>query len=140
MSGEERLAAILGQVDEETVKELACRVLEKVPDIRVVKTAREGLVMMRARETVENLPFNLGEVLVMECTVAHGSELGWGCCLDGSQDRAYYLAILDLAWNAFPSLRSFLEQALDDAEELLKHEEAILFTNIDRTRVRFEVT
>lgn len=135
----ERLRTILHRVDNGILSQLAHSVLAAVPEIRVIKPPQMGLVMMRARETVENQPFNLGEVLVTECTVALGEATGWGCCLGDDPDRAYHLAVLDLALHLGVGPVDRIEAALLAQEERILQEDRAEFANIARSRVQFEV-
>lgn len=135
----ERLRTILYRVDNGILTQLARSVLAAAPEIKVIKPPQVGLVMMRARETVENQPFNLGEVLVTECTVALGEATGWGCCLGEDPDRAYHLAVLDLALHLGVGPVDKIEATLLAEEERILQEDRTEFANIARSRVQFEL-
>ncbi|AEG15799.1 phosphonate C-P lyase system protein PhnG [Desulfofundulus sp. TPOSR] len=135
---EERLRTILHRVDNGILSQLARSVLAASPEIRVIKPPQVGLVMMQARETVENEPFNLGEVLVTECTVALGEATGWGCCLGDDPERAYHLAVLDLALHLGVGPVDGIRAALLAEEERILREDGAEFANIARSRVQFE--
>lgn len=135
----ERLRRILHRVDNSILSQMARSVMTAAPEIKVIKPPQVGLVMMRARETVENLPFNLGEVLVTECTVALGEATGWGCCLGEDPDRAYHLAVLDLALHLGVGPVDKIEATLLAQEERILQEDRAEFANIARSRVQFEV-
>ncbi len=131
---------ILSRADEEVLAKLALEIMQAVPAIRVLKPPQQGLLMMRVQETVENEPFNLGEILVTECTVLLEEEgLGWGCCLGANEQRALYLAVLDLAWHCLPEWAQRIGAALAEEEKRVAQEEKILAAGVETTRVRFEV-
>ncbi len=135
----ERFRTILHRVDKGILGQLARSVLAAVPEIRVIKPPQVGLVMIRARETVENQPFNLGEVLVTECTVALGEATGWGCCLGDDPDRAYHLAVLDLVLHLGVGPVERIEAALLAEEERILQEDVSEFASIARSQVQFDV-
>jgi alpha-D-ribose 1-methylphosphonate 5-triphosphate synthase subunit PhnG len=139
MDHDERLTDVLWRMDGKVIEQIAIGVMKALPDIRVLKVPQEGLVMMRGRETMENRPFNLGEVLVTECTVASGEKVGWGCCLGASPERAYHLAVIDLCQHSFPDVWGELENILTVVNSRLEREEAVLSAGVNRTRVKFEV-
>ncbi|NPV30280.1 MAG: phosphonate C-P lyase system protein PhnG [Firmicutes bacterium] len=136
---EEHLRTILHRVNNGILSQLARSVLAASPEVRVIKPPQVGLVMMQARETVENEPFNLGEVLVTECTVALGEATGWGCCLGDDPERAYHLAVLDLALHLGVGPVDGIRAALLAEEERILREDGAEFANIARSRVQFEV-
>lgn len=133
--------SVLARADDRTIERLARGVMETNQGITVIKAPQTGLVMMRAQESVENTVFNLGELLVTECTVTRGEgEIGWGLCRGENPDRAFHLAVLDLAWEHVPEQRRELEAALTAIAAHAGQEDAVLSAIVDRTRVRFEVT
>jgi len=135
----ERLMKILHKVNCEIICQLAHIILDTNPEIRIIKPPQLGLIMMRARETVENQPFNLGEVLVTECTVALGETTGWGCCLGNDPDRAYHLAVVDLALNLGIDPGGKIEATLMAEEKRVTQEKKAEFVNIARSKVQFEI-
>jgi len=136
-----KVDGMLARADDKTVEGLARAVMEINPDITVIKAPQAGLVMMRARESVENAGFNLGELLVTECTVTRREdEIGWGLCLGENPERAFHLAVLDLAWEHIPEQRREIETALTVIATFVRQLDAALFASVDRTRVRFEVS
>jgi len=132
---------LLARADDLAIERLARAVMEINPDITLIKAPQAGLVMMRARETVGNAGFNLGELLVTECTVTRrDSEFGWGLCLGENPDRAFHLAVLDLAWEHIPEQRHEMETALAVIAAFVRQLDAALSAGVERTRVRFEVS
>jgi alpha-D-ribose 1-methylphosphonate 5-triphosphate synthase subunit PhnG len=87
--------------------------VERMADIQVVKSPQMGLVMMRAKESVEQEIFNVGEVLVSECTVMVDGQLGYGAVMENDVERARALAILDAVFHASNPVWQDLQQQLD---------------------------
>ncbi|OPL08846.1 MAG: hypothetical protein AVO33_07975 [delta proteobacterium ML8_F1] len=68
--------------------------------IKILEEPNSGLVMVKMRETAMKTKFFLGEVLVTECKVLLGETLGLGILRGSHKKRAYYLAVIDAAFNA----------------------------------------
>ncbi|MFB5192537.1 phosphonate C-P lyase system protein PhnG [Alicyclobacillus fastidiosus] len=117
--------------------------VEWMADIQVVKPPQMGLVMMRARESVEQEVFNVGEVLVSECTVTVDGQLGFGIVAEHDLERARALAVLDAVFHANSPKWEGLQKELDawlGAQEV-QQEEAWRrdFANIQRSLVNFDL-
>ncbi len=82
------------------VTKLAQEVLRKY-NVTTIKEPNSGLVMIKVRETSKKSLFYLGEVFVTECKVLINSCLGIGIVKGQEPDLAYYLAIIDAAYNAY---------------------------------------
>jgi len=131
---------VAAKADDECITSLAGEIMHMVPGIKVLKTPKAGLLMLRARESVENKPFNVGEVLITECVVIYGEDsTGWGCCLGEEITRAFNLAVLDLAWRYFPEWKPKLIAALESEEKRLLQEESLMAALVESTSVKFEV-
>jgi len=81
------------QSDGAEARELAERLKGKYT-IEAVKAPAGGLVMMRARESVEYLQFNLGEVLVTTCELKLEGTPGYGMVMGMNDEHAEAAAIL----------------------------------------------
>jgi alpha-D-ribose 1-methylphosphonate 5-triphosphate synthase subunit PhnG len=135
----EKLFDILSMASDKTIEDMARLVLEETPGAEVIKGPRVGLVMMQAKESVEDEIFNLGEVLVSECAVTSGSFVGWGICMGENLKRASDLALIDLALEASLPVAS---KILVVAEKERRDQEAKkeeFFAAVLRSRVNFEV-
>src|SRR5258708_12082392 len=79
---------ILANSSEEQVSQLASRLLEQYPtsQIKLLSGPRQGLVMLRVRETVAESLFNAGEVLVTEVKLELNGQFGFGLVM-GNQPR-----------------------------------------------------
>ncbi len=69
-------------------------------DIKIIAEPNLGLAMLKVRETAQRTLFYLGEVLITECKVLINGHLGIGMIKGDEQEFAYYLAIIDAAYNA----------------------------------------
>ncbi len=135
----EKLFDILSMASDKTIEDMARLVLEEIPGAEVIKGPRVGLVMMQAKESVEDEIFNLGEVLVSECAVTSGNFVGWGICMGENLKRASNLALIDLALEASLPVAS---KILVVAEKERRDQEAKkeeFFAAVLRSRVNFEV-
>ena len=84
----------------EGLKALAESVLENLGDLRVIAN-RTGLVMVPMRDTVENVDFHLGEVLVSEAHIAdEAGNVGYGMITGRDLERAMAMAVVDLSVDA----------------------------------------
>lgn len=88
--------AILARVRPEQLKQFAETLLLEMADISVV-TNRTGLVMVPMRDTVENVDFHLGEVLVSEAHIADpNGNVGYGMVTGRDLEQAMAMAVVDL--------------------------------------------
>lgn len=96
------------------------------------------LLMLRARETVEDDTFNLGEVLVTRCELVLDGEPGWGMVLGDDPERALCAAVLDAAyWRGMP------EAAQDELGlqlAFVRETRRRRWAEVQPTRVEFGVT
>ncbi|GMA60436.1 phosphonate C-P lyase system protein PhnG [Alicyclobacillus fastidiosus] len=87
--------------------------VKRMADIQVIKPPQMGLVMMRAKESVEQEVFNAGEVLVSECAVMVDGQLGYGVITEKDLERVHALAVLDAIFHANNSKWEALQKELD---------------------------
>ena len=87
---------VLARARPDRLKALAETVLTEMGDIEVI-TNRTGLVMVPLRDTVENVDFHLGEVLVSEAHITDGAgHVGYGMITGRDLERAMAMAVIDL--------------------------------------------
>lgn len=92
---------ILARARPERLKQHAEILLEEMGDITVIAN-RTGLVMVPMRDTVQNVDFHLGEVLVSEAHIADGAgNIGYGMVTGRDLERAMAMAVIDLRIAAF---------------------------------------
>lgn len=128
---------VLARARPDRLKALAETVLAEMGDIEVI-TNRTGLVMVPLRDTVENVDFHLGEVLVSEAHIAdRAGHVGYGMVTGRDLERAMAMAVIDLhiaSCDADEAITTFIEterahqKAEDDARMRL----------VEATRVEME--
>ncbi|MDO5028210.1 MAG: phosphonate C-P lyase system protein PhnG [Bacillota bacterium] len=78
-------------------KDLA-RLIEANEDIEIIQEPKEGLAMIKVRETAKNSLFYLGEVLITETKVRIKDQIGLGIVKGKDCELSKALAILDAAY------------------------------------------
>lgn len=87
---------ILARARPERLKQHAESLIEGLGDISVI-TNRTGLVMVPMRDTVDNVDFHLGEVLVSQAHIAdRAGHVGYGMVTGRDLERAMAMAVIDL--------------------------------------------
>lgn len=87
----------LARAEPDRLKALAEHLLAELGEIRVIAN-RTGLVMVPMRDTVENVDFHLGEVLVSEAHIADAAgTIGYGMRTGRDLECAMAMAVVDLA-------------------------------------------
>jgi len=133
---------ILIQISIEELQPWIDRV-KQTTSVHIIKHPKLGLVMMRAMESVHNDVFNVGEVLVSECSVSVDGQLGYGIVMSQNSSKAEAMAILDAVSRIQEGEWSLFYQEFDEWLVLKQHElrkESLLhFQLIERTRVDFEL-
>ncbi len=118
---------ILAHARPERLKQLAETLLLNMGDITVVAN-RTGLVMLPMRDTVQNVDFHLGEVLVSEAHITDpAGHTGYGMVTGRDLERAMAMAVIDL---------SIASRGRDAATNSFLAEEKAHQTNIDAERMR----
>ncbi len=94
-----QVTKILVEGDRQLLQEMAKEV-ELKNDVKVEQRPTTGLVMMKARDSVSEQPFYIGEALVTECLASISGIFGFGVIKGEEAERAYQLAVVDAAFNA----------------------------------------
>jgi alpha-D-ribose 1-methylphosphonate 5-triphosphate synthase subunit PhnG len=128
---------VLARARPEHLKNLAESLLDRLGDLTVIAN-RTGLVMVPMRDTVENVDFHLGEVLVSEAHIADASgRIGYGMITGRDLERAMAMAVVDLALTVEPnadSTRHFIETERQHLAEL----DVARMRRVEATRVEME--
>ena len=128
---------VLARARPERLKALAETLLEGMGDITVI-TNRTGLVMVPMRDTVENVDFHLGEVLVSEAHIADAKgHVGYGMVTGRDLERAMAMAVVDLriaARGEEPATTKFLSEERTH----LAAEDNARMRQVEATRVEME--
>jgi alpha-D-ribose 1-methylphosphonate 5-triphosphate synthase subunit PhnG len=131
---------VLANSPEEQVCRLASTVLEhyEKSQVKLLSGPRQGLVMLRMRETVANSLFNAGEVLVTEVKLELDDQFGFGMIIGDSPRHAMGVALVDAALRKGGAVADWLTQELTalDAQITTKNqkEQALVAS----TKVEFE--
>lgn len=94
--------------------------------------------MVKMREAAQKSLFYLGEVFVTEAKVQIKDKLGIGIVTGNNQELAYYLAVIDAAYNAGLEETANWEQRLLDEEIKIKKKAEKEQRKILMTKVNFE--
>lgn len=131
------MLSIMARARPERLKALAETLLFGMGEISVIAN-RTGLVMVPMRDTVENVDFHLGEVLVSEAHIADAAgHVGYGMVTGRDLERAMAMAVVDLRLSASgeePDITSFLaeERAHQASEDTAR------MRQVEATRVEME--
>ena len=112
--------------------------IESKYDIKIIEEPNSGLVMLKMRENSKRSLFYLGEVIVAEAKVEVEGKLGLGIVAGHQEELAYYLAVIDAAFNAELAETMAWEELLQQEAEELYASVAEESERILRTKVNFE--
>ena len=131
---------ILANSPEEQVWNLASIVLKSYAksQVKLLSGPRQGLVMLRMRETVANSQFNAGEVLVTEVKLELDEQFGFGMVIGDSPHRAMAIALIDAALGKGGPVADQLQRELAELDRQLAKSHQHLQALVDTTRVEFE--
>lgn len=131
---------ILANSPEEQVCYLASIVLQSYANskVKLLTEPRQGLVMLRVKETVANSQFNAGEVLVTEVKLELEEQFGFGMVIGDSPRRAMAIALVDAALAKGGPVADQLQHELVELGHQLARSHQHLQALVDTTRVEFE--
>ncbi len=138
MSERAKRYELIASGSDATLRRLAERVASEA-GFEVVRSPEVGMVMMRAVEQVEGIPFNLGEVLVTQAEVKVAGRLGWFMTMGRNLQRALDGAILDAAGEATLESWKEAERILAEEKEARDRDRRREWGRLLRTKVDFEV-
>lgn len=128
---------LLARACPDSVKALAELLLEQLGDITVIEN-RTGLVMVPMRDTVENVDFHLGEVLVSQAHIADASgRIGYGMVTGRDLERAMAMAVVDLAMAIDPAADPITQFMASERADLDQRDDARM-RRVEATRVEME--
>ena len=129
---------ILVDGDHALARRMAAEVEASIP-VKVLDDPREGLVMVKVRESAKRQQFYLGEALMTSCRVKLGDTQGLGIVMGDDRQLAYDLAVVDAAFalqdEGFD--RSKWEEELRAESLRIDAERAREQAITDKTRVNF---
>jgi alpha-D-ribose 1-methylphosphonate 5-triphosphate synthase subunit PhnG len=131
------MLGILARARPENLKQYAETLLEGMGDIAVIAN-RTGLVMVPMRDTVANVDFHLGEVLVSEAHVTDAAgHVGFGMVTGRDLERAMAMAVIDLSVAA-KGRDAATDAFLADEKAHQTHADAERMRQVEATRVEME--
>ncbi|MDB5587190.1 MAG: phnG [Devosia sp.] len=128
---------ILARARPERLKQFAETLLDTMVDVSVLAN-RTGLVMVPMRDTVENVDFHLGEVLVSEAHIADGAgHVGYGMVTGRDLERAMAVAVVDLHMAARGEEPATIHFLMEEQAQLAAAD-ALRMRQVEATRVEME--
>lgn len=128
---------LLARARPDGLKALAEHLLEQLGGITVI-TNRTGLVMVPMRDTVENVDFHLGEVLVSQAHIADAEgRIGYGMVTGRDLERAMAMAVVDLAMAIDPAAEAITRFIASERAHSAQCDDARM-RRVEATRVEME--
>ncbi|MED1605172.1 phosphonate C-P lyase system protein PhnG [Cytobacillus kochii] len=132
-----RRTTILVKAGASLAKEMAREVTEHY-DVKEIVAPRNGLTMLKVRETAKQSLFYLGEVLMTETMVEIEGSLGKGMVIGLEEEWSRDLAIIDAAYGAKLPIIARWNQLLQAKEEAIINQENKEQAKLMETKVSFE--
>ncbi|MGH4051633.1 MAG: phosphonate C-P lyase system protein PhnG [Clostridium sp.] len=132
-----RRTEILIKGSNEIAKSL-CSEIDKKYTVKIVEEPNYGLVMVKMRESAKKTLFYMGEVLVTEAKILIEGKLGIGIVSGNNIELAYWLGVIDAAYNADLEETKGWKKILTCEEINIKEEMKKKQANILMTKVNFE--
>jgi alpha-D-ribose 1-methylphosphonate 5-triphosphate synthase subunit PhnG len=131
---------VLSNSSEEQVCQLASVVLEQYEQrqVKLISGPRQGLVMLRVRETVADSLFNAGEVLVTEVKLELDGQFGFGMIVGDRPRHAMGIALVDAALRKGGAVADWLTQELTILDQQIAARNQKEQALVAATRVEFE--
>lgn len=131
---------ILANCSEEQACQLASTVLERYSNtqVKLLSGPRQGLVMLRVRETVANSQFNAGEVLVTEVKLELEGQFGFGMVIGDNPRRAMAVALVDAALRKADAVAEQLTSELVKLDREITRDHQRMQALVATTKVDFE--
>lgn len=132
-----RRTTILVKAGASLAKEMAREVTEHY-DVKEIVAPRNGLTMLKVRETAKRSLFYLGEVLMTETMVEIKGSIGKGMVIGLEEEWSRDLAIIDAAYGAKLPIMARWNQLLQAKEEAIIDQENKEQAQLMETKVSFE--
>lgn len=132
-----RISRILIDGEHELLQKLS-EEIEQNYTVTMIKPPEKSLVMTKAKDSVSQQPFYVGEVLVTECTVSINGIYGFGILMGEDAERSYQLAVVDGAFQAgLPETKAWDALLLvEEQNTLLGHK--LVYAQAMKTKVNFD--
>lgn len=132
-----QITRVLIEGDRELLRKLCGEIEARYP-VSVVTAPEKSLVMSKARDSVSQQPFFIGEIMVTECIVDIQGTHGFGILIGEHAEKAYELAVVDAAMNAaLPETKDWISAFRAEEERLttrLRQERELAM----KTKVHFD--
>lgn len=107
-------------------------------DFDIISGPSEGLVMVKTREHAKNTLFYMGEVLVTETKIRHGSTVGTGLVKGSDNELSQAMAFIDLSIK-MEQFTTELNEILNTLKNVEANDIAEKTEKILQTKVSFEM-
>jgi alpha-D-ribose 1-methylphosphonate 5-triphosphate synthase subunit PhnG len=131
------LVLTLSKTDLKLLYEVVAEV-SAVSQVAVVKPANTSLVMMGVKDSVQEVPFYLGEVLITQCAVSINEICGYGFAMGDDPERAYCLAVIEAALQSEHPKTTMISEFIKRQAEVVHHEKILDYAAVRQTRVQFD--
>ena len=131
------LMLTLSQTDLQLLQGVVTQI-NAVSPVTVMKPACTALVMMGVKDSVQAVPFYLGEVLITKCAVAVNEITGYGFVMGEDPERAYCLAVLEATLQGEHPKTKMIKEFITGQAQLFQNEKIRDYAAITQTRVRFD--
>jgi alpha-D-ribose 1-methylphosphonate 5-triphosphate synthase subunit PhnG len=132
-----QMLGILARARPENLKRHAETLLAEMGEITVLAN-RTGLVMVPMRDTVGQVDFHLGEVLVSEAQIAdRAGHVGYGMITGRDLERAMAMAVVDLSVAA-RGTDAATAQFLAEEKAHVAQADEVRMRQVEATRVEME--
>lgn len=107
-------------------------------DFDIISGPSEGLVMVKTREHAKNTLFYMGEVLITETKIRHGSVVGTGLVKGSDNELSQAMAFIDLSIK-MEQFTTELNEILNTLKNVEANDIAEKTEKILQTKVNFEM-
>ena len=107
-------------------------------DLDIISGPSEGLVMVKTREHAKNTLFYMGEVLITETKIRHGSVVGTGLVKGSDNELSQAMAFIDLSIK-MEQFTTELNEILNTLKDVEANDIAEKTEKILQTKVSFEM-
>lgn len=107
-------------------------------DFDIISGPSEGLVMVKTREHAKNTLFYMGEVLITETKIRHGSTVGTGLVKGSDNELSQAMAFIDLSIK-MEQFTTELNEILNTLKNVEANDIAEKTEKILQTKVNFEM-
>lgn len=131
---------IIANCAEEQASQLASLVLQHhtASQVKLLSGPRQGLVMLRVRETVANSQFNAGEIAVTEVKLELDGAFGFGMVIGNQPRRALAMALVDAARRKGGPLVALIDARLNELDQQITRDNLRVQALVSTTKVDFE--